>query len=160
MNAVLQRFVYVRILLCYLKSVVCILRSLQTYQPVREHYIILTNQLLVDPLLPYLKHQNWLTLQEYDMLAGMGADYKQKMEWIVKFLHQKNGRVVCDEVFVKCIIWSGQIDLARMLGCNEHFIQQVVHCHPFPAQHPPFPVPRTTWPVDKPYGMLFIHMNA
>ena len=57
--------------------------------------------------------------------------YKQKMELIVQFLRQKNGKIVCDDIFVKSIIWSGQLELAKLLGCNEHFIQQVLHCQPF-----------------------------
>ena len=90
--------------------------------------------MLIDPLLPYLKHQNWLTPQEYDMLVAVpNTHYKQKMELIVRFLHQKNGRVVCDEVFVRCIIWSGQFDLAKLLGYTEHYMQQVLQCQPLPA---------------------------
>lgn len=73
--------------------------------------------------------------------------HKQKMELIVRILHQKNGRVVCDEVFIKCIIWSGQFDLAKLLGCTEHYIQQVVQCHPFPG-------PGNAWRHDDSPGEL------
>ena len=92
------------------------------------------NHLSVDPLLPYLKHQNWLTCQECDMLNTVpSTHYKQKMELIVQFLRQKNGKIVCDDIFVKCIIWSGQLELAKLLGCTEHFMQQVLQCQPFPV---------------------------
>jgi len=104
------------------------------HQPVRDHYMILTNHLSIDPLLPYLKHLNWLTPHEHDVIAAIpNTHYKQKMEMIVALLHQRNGRVWCDEVFLKCIIWSRQIDLAKLLGCTEHDIQQVYQCHPFLA---------------------------
>lgn len=109
--------------------------------------------MVIDPLLPYLKHQNWLTPQEYEMLAAVpNTHYKQKMELIVRFLHQKNGRVICDEVFVRCIIWSGQFELAKLLGYTEHYMQQVLQCQPCLATG-------STWAGDNIPSKLFLLLH-
>ena len=111
--------------------------------------MVLTNQLSVDPLLPYLRHQNWLTPQEHEMIIAT----PHKKEMIIGILQQKNGRVWCDELFLKCIVWSRQFDLARSLGCTEHYIQQVLQFNPFiPAGNIP-PV-GNAWRINNPGKMI------
>lgn len=77
----------------------------------------------------------------------------QKMDTILKFLQQKNGEVVCDQVFLRCIIWSRQFDLAKLLGCTEDDIQRVFQCHPFPG-------PTNIRQMDNNPGELFTNAAA
>ena len=89
---------------------------MQAYPPVRDHYTILTTHLRVEPLLPHLKQHNWLTPPDHEALNRRELDRKRKVEMIVGILKMKNGRVWCDEVFLRCVLLSGQKEVAKMLG--------------------------------------------
>jgi len=95
---------------------------MQAYPPVRDHHTILTTHLLVEPLLPHLKQHNWLTPPDHEALTRRGLDRKRKVEIIVGILKRKHGRVWCDEVFLECVLSSGQKELVKLL---EHDVEEI-----------------------------------
>ena len=82
----------------------------------RDHHSILITHLRVEPLLPHLKQHNWLTPPDHEALTKKGLDRKKKVEMIAAILRRKNGRIWCDEVFLRCVLLSGQKEVVKMLG--------------------------------------------
>ena len=83
------------------------------FQP---HFVLLCEQLNLDPLLPYLRQERMLTSDEYEMLTNVAFTKKQQRERLLIILPRKGRRYF--ENFGKCLVWSGQVELARHIGVD------------------------------------------
>jgi len=99
---------------------------------IQDHYSDLIGVLKVDPILPYLKDEKWLTTDEYETLSSPLINRRQKAEKILLLQPRKTiGGYNGEEILVKSIIWSGQEHLALKLGCTEEDIRQMQSQRPY-----------------------------
>ena len=83
---------------------------------IQRNFIVLCSELQVDKVLPYLRQERMLTADEYEQLTQTGIPTRTKREKLLIILPRK-GRDHF-EVFVKCLVWSGQAELARKIGAD------------------------------------------
>ena len=83
------------------------------FQP---HFVLLCDQLNLDLLLPYLRQERMVTSDEYETLTNVAYTKKQQRERLLIILPRKGRRYF--ENFGKCLVWSGQVELARHIGVD------------------------------------------
>lgn len=83
------------------------------FQP---HFVRLCDQLDLDKLLPYLKQERMVTNDEYETLTNIAYTKKQRREKLLIYLPRK-GKLYFEK-FGKCLVWSGQVELARHIGVD------------------------------------------
>ena len=83
---------------------------------IQRNFIVLCSELEVDKVLPYIRQERMLTADEYEQLTQTGLPTRTKREKLLIILPRK-GRDHFD-VFVKCLVWSGQAELARKIGAD------------------------------------------
>ena len=96
---------------------------------IQRNFIVLCSELQVDQVLPFLRQERMLTADEYEQLTQAGLPTRAKREKLLIILPRK-GRDHF-EVFVKCLVWSGQAELARKIGGED--VDAIPAC--------PYPVP-------------------
>jgi len=126
-----------RPILCWLpvqssSSIVVIFRTeMAKKSSIQEKYSYLISNLRVDPILPYLRDLNWLTIDEYETVSSQMLSRQQKAEKILLLQPRKTiGDYNGEEILVKSIIWSGQGNLIRNLGYADREIQQMLSQRP------------------------------
>ncbi len=83
---------------------------------IRVHTVLLCNKLDLDKLLPYLKQERMVTNDEYEILTNIGYTKRQRRSKLLIMLPRK-GRDYFEN-FGKCLVWSGQAELARHIGVD------------------------------------------
>ena len=84
--------------------------------PIHDNFIILCNQLNLEKILPYLKHERMVTTDEYQILTNATFTARQKREKLLIWLPRKGRNYFTN--FGKCLVWSGQVQLARHIGVD------------------------------------------
>lgn len=97
---------------------------------IQRNFIVLCSELQVDQVLPFLRQERMLTADEYEQLTQAGLPTRAKREKLLIILPRK-GRDHF-EVFVKCLVWSGQAELARKIGGED--VDAIPAC-PYPGEH-------------------------
>lgn len=82
--------------------------------PLQPHFVILTEKLDLDKILPYLKQDRMLTDDEYERLTNPVYTTRQKRSRLLTLLPRK-GRDYFTH-FGNNLVWSGQTELARHIG--------------------------------------------
>ena len=81
---------------------------------IQDHFVILSQKLDVDKVIPYLREQHMLTSDEHEQLSHPMYSMRQKRERLLLLLPRKGKKHF--ENFGKCLVWSGQGDLAERIG--------------------------------------------
>lgn len=84
--------------------------------PIQDNFVILCNELNVEKILPYLKQERMVTTDEYETLTSPTLNTRTKREKLLIWLPRK-GRNYFTK-FGKCLVWSGQKELARHIGVD------------------------------------------
>ena len=84
--------------------------------PIQDNFVILCNQLNLDKILPYLKHERMVITDEYEILTNPNFTARQKREKLLIWLPRKGKNYFTN--FGKCLVWSGQTALARHIGVD------------------------------------------
>ncbi len=105
------------------------------FQP---HFVLLCDQLNLDLLLPYLRQERMVTSDEYETLTNVAYTKKQQRERLLIILPRKGRNYF--QNFGKCLVWSGQVELARHIGVDVDSVP--------PAPYTPSGKWRGVWPVD------------
>lgn len=82
----------------------------------QPHFVLLCEQLNLDKLLPFLRQERMVTNDEYETLTNVAYTKKQHREQLLIILPRK-GRYYFEN-FGKCLVWSGQTELARHIGVD------------------------------------------
>lgn len=98
----------------------------------QDHFVVLCQKLDVDRIGPILRQEKMLTSDEYEMLMNPMLSSRAKRERLLILLPRK-GRDHFQK-FGKCLVWSGQEELARQIGIDVARVPQA----PFPGICPPF----------------------
>lgn len=78
--------------------------------------MVLCERMNLDTLLPYLRQEQLVTTDEYETLTNPAITAKQRRAKLLGYLPRKGSRYY--EKFSKCLVWSGQLELARHIGIN------------------------------------------
>ena len=84
--------------------------------PIQDNFVILCTQLNLDKILPYLKQERMVTTDEYEILTNPNFTARQKREKLLIWLPRKGRNYFTN--FGKCLVWSGQTELARHIGVD------------------------------------------
>lgn len=87
--------------------------SRNKFQP---HFVLLCEQLNMEKLLPYLRQERMVTNDEYETLTNVAYTTKQQREKLLILLPRKGKYYF--ENFAKCLVWSGQSEIARHIGVD------------------------------------------
>ena len=96
--------------------------------PLQKHFVILCQQLDIEKILPYLNAERMVTPDEYETLTSTNFNTKQKREKLLLLLPRKGRQYF--QNFGKCLVWSGQTDLARHIGIDVLGVPE----SPYPAR--------------------------
>ena len=83
---------------------------------IQDHFVILSQRLDIDKVIPYLRGERMLTSDEYEQLSHPMYSMRQKRERLLLLLPRKGRNHF--ENFGKCLVWSGQGDLAEKIGID------------------------------------------
>ena len=83
---------------------------------IQDHFVILSQKLDVDKVIPYLREERMLTSDEHEQLSHPMYSMRQKRERLLLLLPRKGRNHF--ENFGKCLVWSGQGDLAEKIGID------------------------------------------
>lgn len=83
------------------------------FQP---HFVLLCERLNLEKLLPYLRQERMLTNDEYESVTSPTYSTAQQREKLLIILPRKGKNYF--ENFGKCLVWSGQVELARHIGVD------------------------------------------
>ena len=83
---------------------------------IQDHFVILSQKLDVDKVVPYLREERMLTVDEHEQLSHPMYSMRQKRERLLLLLPRKGRNHF--ENFGKCLVWSGQGDLAERIGID------------------------------------------
>ena len=83
------------------------------FQP---HFVRLCDQLNVGKLLPYLVQERMLTGDEYETVTNITFTRRQQREKLLLIIPRKGRNYF--ENFGKCLVWSGQKELAQHIGVD------------------------------------------
>ena len=102
----------------------------------QDHFVVLCQQLNVDRVLPILRQEKMVTMDEYETLTNPMLSTRQKREKLLIILPRKGKHHF--EKFGACLVWSGQEQLAQTIGID------VSNVNPRPANGmvPPPPPPQ------------------
>ena len=96
------------------------------HKPIQEFYAYFVDNLKVDKLLHYLREKKWLTLDESETLNSGQLTSRQKAEKILLLMPRKStASFKAEDILIECAIWSGQSQLAKLLGYNDYEIQEI-----------------------------------
>ena len=84
--------------------------------PIQDNFVILCTQLNLEKILPYLKQERMVTTDEYEILTNPNFTARQKREKLLIWLPRKGRNYFTN--FGKCLVWSGQTELARHIGVD------------------------------------------
>jgi len=82
----------------------------------QDHFVILSQRLDVEKVIPYLRGERMLTADEHEQLSLPMLSVRNKRERLLLLLPRKGRRHF--ESFGNCLVWSGQVDLARAIGID------------------------------------------
>ena len=100
-----------------------------SYSTVRSNLVYLVRNLSVDHLRPLMMEENLITHEEHHKLANCNWSGQQKAEELLISILPRKG-VLGLEVFIKCLVWSGQLEAARKLSISEDYIKRLVSENP------------------------------
>ncbi len=83
---------------------------------IRPHFVRLSEQLNLAKLLPFLKQERMVTGDEYETLTNVAYTTREKRAKLLTILPRKGKYYF--ENFGKCLVWSGQVELARHIGVD------------------------------------------
>lgn len=83
---------------------------------IQDHFVILSQKLDVDKVIPYLREEHMLTSDEHEQLSHPMYSMRQKRERLLLLLPRKGKKHF--ENFGNCLVWSGQGDLAERIGID------------------------------------------
>ena len=95
--------------------------------PIQDYFIVLCTQLNLEKILPYLKHERMVTTDEYKMLTNPNFTVRQKREKLLIWLPRKGRDYFTN--FGKCLVWSGQTELARRIGVDVALVPEAPFKH-------------------------------
>ena len=84
--------------------------------PIQDNFVILCAKLNLEKLLPYLRQERMITQDEYEILTNPNLTTKAKREKLLIWLPRKGRNYFVN--FGKCLVWSGQTELARHIGVD------------------------------------------
>ena len=82
----------------------------------QPHFVLLCERLDLDKLLPYLRQERMVTNDEYEILTNVAYTRSQQRQRLLTMLPRKGRHYF--ENFGKCLVWSGQVELARHIGVD------------------------------------------
>ena len=103
--------------------------AVTSYSTIRSNLVYLVKNLSVDQLRPIMMEMNLITHEEHDKLADCGLSRQEKAEkLLISFLPRKGKPGL--EVFIKCLVWSGQLEVSRKLSVPEDVIERYLSENP------------------------------
>ena len=84
--------------------------------PIQDNFVILCNKLDLDRILPVLCQMKMLTPDEYETLTNPLRPTKQRRELLLLLLPRKGSDHF--QIFGRCLVWSGQAELAGRIGVD------------------------------------------
>lgn len=96
--------------------------SRSKFQP---NFVLLCEELNLDTLLPYLHQERMVTRDEYETVTNPAYTSKQRRAQLLGILPRKGSHYY--ENFSKCLVWSGQVELARHIGVDVDSIPPSPH---------------------------------
>jgi len=82
----------------------------------QDNFVILSQKLDVEKVIPYLREERMLTADEHEQLSLPMFSVQNKRERLLLLLPRKGRRHF--ESFGNCLVWSGQVDLAKAIGID------------------------------------------
>lgn len=82
----------------------------------QSHYVVLSDKLDLEKIIPYLKQDKMLTNDEFQILTNPSFTVKQRRGKLLDFMPRKGRNYF--EHFGNNLVWSGQTELARHIGVN------------------------------------------
>ena len=101
-----------------------------SYTTVRSNLVYLVRNLSVDHLRPLMMAENLITHEEHRKLANCSWSEQEKAEALLISILPHKGKLGL-EVFVKCLVWSGQLEAARKLSVSEGDIERLISKNPY-----------------------------
>ena len=82
----------------------------------QSHFVVLSEKLDVDKIIPYLRQDRMLTNNEYEILTNPVYNTKQRRGKLLSMMYRKGKNHFV--YFGNNLVWSGQTELARHIGVN------------------------------------------
>ena len=84
----------------------------------RSNYVMLLNELNLTSVLPVMHAENLISPDEYRLLHDMSgkSTERERRDKVLMNLPRKGKDFY--SLFCKCIVWSGQVELARRMGVD------------------------------------------
>ena len=91
----------------------------------RSNYVMLLNELNLDKLLPVMMSESLVSQAEYENFQCMRGreTEKNRRDALLTILPRKGKNYY--SLFCKCIVWSGQIELAQRMGFDASLVQDL-----------------------------------
>lgn len=100
-----------------------------SYPAIRSNLVYLVRNLSVDHLRPLMMEESLITHEEHRKLANCSWSEQEKAEELLISILPHKGKLGL-EVFVKCLVWSGQLEAARKLSVSEEDIERFISENP------------------------------
>ena len=94
-----------------------------SYSSIRSNLVYLVKNLSVDLLRPVMMELKLTTQEEHDKLADCRLSQQEKAEKLLISILPRKGKLGV-EVFVKCLVWSGQLEAARKISVPQNVIER------------------------------------
>ena len=107
-----------------------------SYSSIRSNLVYLVKNLSVDLLRPVMMELKLTTQEEHDKLADCRLSQQEKSEKLLISILPRKGKLGV-EVFVKCLVWSGQLEAARKISVPENVIERYLSECPHERSHEP-----------------------
>ena len=105
-----------------------------SYSSIRSNLVYLVKNLSVDLLRPVMMELKLTTQEEHDKLADCRLSQQEKAEKLLISILPRKGKLGV-EVFVKCLVWSGQLEAARKISVPQNVIERYLSECPHEKTH-------------------------
>ena len=82
----------------------------------QDYFVLLCNELNLELIVPVLRQEKMLTSDEHERLLNSSTPVRTRREMLLLYMPKK-GRDHFEN-FTKCLVWSGQKELAEKLGVD------------------------------------------
>lgn len=86
-------------------------------------FVILCNRVDLDKLLPFLRQERMVTNDEFEVLTNVAYTKSQLKQKLFTTILPRKGRYYFEN-FGKCLVWSGQEEIARHIGIDVDSVPQ------------------------------------
>ena len=83
----------------------------------RPNFVLLCERTDLDRLLPFLQQERMLTNDEYEIVTNPAYTRSTRRQKLFTTILPRKGTYYYEN-FSKCLVWSGQVELARHIGID------------------------------------------